>query len=406
MPSAVESVVSQLRFCKKWIYHSTPMPSTTTTHNVYVDIQQEGYVKSIQGHGLPHCFISSVYSLLGVKEIYELNLLHARASQILKLLCRRATLLDKQQHDMVINTLDLAAKEGLVDFLSEVSKTNPQLIQFTSSSGNRNTFFSAIQHRQAEVFSLIHEYRFKNLIASVVDTSGNCMLHVAAKLVPSNQLNRVSGVALQMQREMQWFKEVERVVPPGLRVSQNSKGKRPEDIFKETHKDLRDAGEKWMKDTASSCSVVGALIVTIMFAAAFTVPGGNDQNTGYPMFLKDKLFILFIISDALSLFSSTTSVLTFLGVFTSRYAEGDFLVSLPKKLIIGLSTLFLSILTMMAAFCLCIILMLKSTYSWSYFPVIVIASVPVILFVLLQFPLLVDVISSTYGQGILKRNVK
>ncbi|XP_028805686.1 ankyrin repeat-containing protein NPR4-like [Neltuma alba] len=307
---------------------------------------------------------------------------------------------------MVINTLYRAAKEGLVDFLSEVSKTNPQLIQFTSRLGNWNTFFCAIQHRQAEVFSLIHKYRFKNLIASVVDTSGHCMLHVAAKLVPSNQLNRVSGAALQMQREMQWFKEVERVVPPGLRASRNSAGKRPEDIFKETHRDLRDAGEKWMKDTASSCSVVGALIVTIMFATAFTVPGGNDQNTGYPIFLKDNLFILFIISDALSLFSSTTSVLTFLGVFTSRYAEGDFLISLPKKLVIGLSTLFLSILTMMVAFCLCIILMLKHTYSWSYLPVMIIASIPVTLFVLSQFPLLRNVICSTYGPGIFNRNVK
>ncbi|XP_028805683.1 ankyrin repeat-containing protein NPR4-like [Neltuma alba] len=307
---------------------------------------------------------------------------------------------------MVTNTLYLAAKEGLVDFLSEVSKTNPQLIQFTSRLGNWSTFFCAIQRRQAEVFNLIHQYRFKNLIASVVDTSGHCMLHIAAKLVPSNQLNRVFGAALQMQREMQWFKEVERVVPPGLRVSQNSWGERPEDIFKKTHKDLRDAGEKWMKDIATSCSVVGALIVTIMFAAAFIVPGGNDQNTGYPMFLKDKLYILFVISDTLLLFSSTTFVLTFLGVVTSRYVEGDFLLSLPQKLIIGLSTLFLSILTMMVAFCLCIILMLKHTYSWSYLSVIIIASVPITLFVLLQFPLLLDVISSTYGPGIFKRNVK
>lgn len=48
-----------------------------------------------------------------------------------------------------------------------------------------------------------------------------------------------------------------------------------------------------MKESTSSCSVVGALIVTIMFAAAFTVPGGNDQTSGYPVFLKEKLFIVF-----------------------------------------------------------------------------------------------------------------
>ena len=57
-----------------------------------------------------------------------------------------------------------------------------------------------------------------------------------------------------------------------------------------------------MKDTATSCTVVGALIVTIMFAAVFTVPGGNNQNNGFPIFLNKKLFMVFIVSDALSLF--------------------------------------------------------------------------------------------------------
>ncbi|XP_028792354.1 uncharacterized protein LOC114748164 [Neltuma alba] len=283
MPATVESA-SQLGLWKRWIYHSIPITSTTTIDNVCVDIQQEGDDKSIQaGHGLLQWFISKVYALLGVKKIYELKLKHAQASQILKLLCRRVPLLNEQQREIVINALHLAAKGGLVDFLSEISKTSPQLIQLTSTLENWNTFFCAIEYRQAGVFSLIHEYRFNNLMASIVGPSGGCMLHVAARLVPSNrQLHR--GAALQMQSEMQWFKEVERLVPPGLRVSQNRRGQQPEDIFKETHKDLRDAGEKWMKDTASSCSIVGALIVTVMFAAAFTVPGGYDQNTGYPGF--------------------------------------------------------------------------------------------------------------------------
>lgn len=43
-----------------------------------------------------------------------------------------------------------------------------------------------------------------------------------------------------------------------------------------------------MKNTATSCTVVSTLIITIMFAATFTVPGGNDQNTSLSMFLKWK----------------------------------------------------------------------------------------------------------------------
>ena len=51
-------------------------------------------------------------------------------------------------------------------------------------------------------------------------------------------------------------------------------------IFTETHKDLVVAGEKWMKEAASSYTVVGALIITVIFAAAFTFPGGNEQVSG------------------------------------------------------------------------------------------------------------------------------
>ena len=179
----------------------------------------------------------------------------------------------------------------------------------------------------------------------------------------------------------------------------------PAQQFTKDHKELGLAGEKWMKDTATSCTVVGALIVTIMFAAAFTVPGGTDQNTGFPMFLHKKIFMLFILSDAISLFSSTTSVLMFLGILTSRYAEEDFLKSLPKKMIIGLSTLFLSIATMMIAFCLALLVMLEQK-SWIFIPIVSLSSIPVTLFVLMQFPLLVEIYVSTYGARNFDRKVK
>lgn len=42
-----------------------------------------------------------------------------------------------------------------------------------------------------------------------------------------------------------------------------------EELFRETHRELMKQGEEWIKSTVSSCSVVGALIMTIMFAVAF-----------------------------------------------------------------------------------------------------------------------------------------
>lgn len=160
-----------------------------------------------------------------------------------------------------------------------------------------------------------------------------------------------------------------------------------------------------MKDTATSCMLVSALIVTIMFAVAFPVAGGSDQDTGLPMFSRKKLFMLFIISIALSLFSSSTSILMFLGILIARYVEEHFLKSLPQKMIIGLSTLFLSIATMMAAFCLSLFIMLPR-HSRFFIPIICLASLPVRYFVFLQFSIFVEMFKSTNGPSIFDRKMK
>ena len=201
------------------------------------------------------------------------------------------------------------------------------------------------------------------------------------------------------------MQEVKAVVRPKIRETTNEEGLTPRELFTEEHKDMIKEGENWMKNTATSCTVVGTLIITIMFAAAFTVPGGHNQNTGYPIFSGKKLFTLFIIADSLSLFSSSTSVMMFLGILTSRYAEEDFLKSLPTKMIIGLATLFFAITTMMIAFSAALLIM-QSGNSWIVIPIICLAIVPVTLFIIAQFRLLVDMSMSTYGAGILDRKMK
>jgi hypothetical protein len=179
----------------------------------------------------------------------------------------------------------------------------------------------------------------------------------------------------------------------------DSEGRTPRMLFTEEHKSLLKAGEGWMKDTASSCMLVATLITTVMFAAIFTVPGGNN-NTGTPIFLKSKQFIIFTISDALALFSSVTSILMFLSILTSRYAEEDFLEILPKRLIIGLATLFFSIASMLIAFTASFSIVLGHQLAGIIIPVGLAASIPITSFALSHFPLVADMIHSTYGSGI------
>ena len=73
--------------------------------------------------------------------------------------------------------------------------------------------------------------------------------------------------------------------------------------------------------------------------------------------------------------------------------------SLPRKMIIGISTLSFSIAAMMTAFSAALFLMLHEQ-SWIFKPVIYLASIPITLFVLMQFPLLVAMEISTYRPSI------
>ncbi|KAJ9555808.1 hypothetical protein OSB04_010422 [Centaurea solstitialis] len=205
-----------------------------------------------------------------------------------------------------------------------------------------------------------------------------------------------------MQRELQWFQEVEKFIEPSYKEALNKNGKTPRMVFTDAHKKLLVEGQQWMKDTASSCTVVAALIVTMAFAAAFTVPGGNKDD-GKPLFLNRGTFMLFIVSDAIALFSSATSVLMFLGILTSRYAESDFLYALPKRMTIGLLSLFLSLVATMIAFSATIALVLQDKVTWIAAPLVIATSIPVCLFGLLQFPLLVELVYSSYGPSIFRK---
>ncbi|XLT10163.1 hypothetical protein HN51_055956 [Arachis hypogaea] len=350
--------------------------------------------------------VGNIDNLLGIKKIREAKLGHQQYLALLRATCRGVTPLnDKEiQESGIRNAIFEAAKRGNAVFIVEALKVHFTLYAIHDEK-RRRIFSLAVEYRQANVYNLIHGLSAKPFLSTSIDYFGNSMLHMAGMLAPPIQLSPIPGALLQMQRELQWFKEVESITTPMIRERLNDNNLTPRALFTEQHTNLVKEGEKWTKETASSCGVVAALVATITFAAAFTVPGGNDQSKGYPIFLHKKLFLLFIISDAVSLFSSTTSLLMFLGLLTSRYAEDDFLNSLPTKLMIGLSTMFISLATMMAAFCASLFLMLQNR-SWIVIPVTLLASVPVTLYIWLQFPLLVLIFKSTYAPGIFDRNIK
>nr|DAD43953.1 TPA_asm: hypothetical protein HUJ06_002183 [Nelumbo nucifera] len=342
-----------------------------------------------------------------IKQVYDTKVMHFQAIEVVKVLWHEVLKLDDKNMSALLREpsrpLFVAAELGIAEFIAVLLRDYPDLL-WKVNSDNQSIFHTAVAHHQEKIFILIHDIgALKDLITSYVDGNNNNMLHLAGNLAPSSRLNTISGAALQMQREHQWFKEVEKVMQPLYMEMKNSEGKTPRTLFTEKHANLVKEGEKWMKDTASSCMIVATLIATVVFAAAFTVPGGNYDDKGIPVFLEVRSFIVFAISDALALFSSITSVLMFLSILTSRYAAEDFLETLPRRMVLGLTTLFVSIATMVIAFSATLFIVLRSRLDWIAIPIAILACVPVTMFALLQFPLFMDIIHSTHGFGIFYR---
>ncbi|KAI8526059.1 hypothetical protein RHMOL_Rhmol13G0279400 [Rhododendron molle] len=329
--------------------------------------------------------------------------MHLQTLELVKCFCKGiASLPDSTKHRSLTQEAMLsAARNGIPEIVHEIVESFPSILRTKDTVDGRRVFETAVLERQENAFNLVYQMGkySREFVLQQYDDKANHILHLAGKLAPPTKLSQISGAALQMQVELQWFEAVKKLMSPRYIDWTNNDRKTPAMIFTEEHKKLVAEGEKWMKETANSCTIPAALIVTVVFAAAITVPGGINGTNGVPIFHKEVVFNFFAVSDAISLFTSTTSLLVFLSILTSRYAERDFLFALPNRLIIGLFTLFLSITAMLIAFS-CAIYLLFGNRAWILYPVAALACVPIISFASLQYPLLRDLMKSTYGPGI------
>ncbi len=184
--------------------------------------------------------------------------------------------------------------------------------------------------------------------------------------------------------------------PQYFRHQLNSRGNTPEEIFTKSHEDLVDKGGKWLKNTANSCSVVAALIATVAFTTSTTIPGDLNKQSGVPNLESHRPLTIFAIASLVALCFSITALFLFLAILTSRYQHRDFQTNLPRKLLFGLTSLFVSIASMLVSFCAGHFFTLQKKLKDKAFPVYAVACLPIILFAIAQFPLYFDLLRANY----------
>ncbi|KAL2341037.1 hypothetical protein Fmac_008977 [Flemingia macrophylla] len=302
---------------------------------------------------------------------------------------------NKNEQRMMETPILIAARNGVTEMVEKIMDMFPVAVHDIDAK-KKNLVLLAVENRQTYLFDfLLKKKNLKESILSAVDSEGNSALHLAAKLGDYKPW-LIPGEALQMHWEIKWYLFVKESMPHHFLRRYNNENKRPRDIFSETHKDLLKNGGDWLKKTSESCSLVAALIATVAFSTSTTVPGDFKDDTGAPTLEGKPEFKAFAISSLVALCCSVTSLVMFLSILTSRYQERDFGKNLPRKLILGLTSLFMSITSMMVCFCTGHFFVLKDKLKSVAFPVYAVTCLPVTLFALAQFPLYIDLIWATF----------
>lgn len=98
-----------------------------------------------------------------------------------------------------------AAKVGNIEFLIKLIHFDFDLLW--EYYEDKTIFHLAVEERHESIFSLLYELgSVGGIIVSRANEKVGNILHLAAKMAPQEKLNAISGAALQMRREILWFK--------------------------------------------------------------------------------------------------------------------------------------------------------------------------------------------------------
>lgn len=147
-----------------------------------------------------------------IKRLQDTKHKHHCAVELVKRVCikiQELPVVNQAEFFVTSKILYEAGCSGIVEILKICYQYFPDLIWLPLSNNNEYLIHIAVKYRQENIFNLLCGEKSRNKIVSSHLNNAGTILHVAAKLAPYPQLKTISGTALQMQKEMQWFKVVE-----------------------------------------------------------------------------------------------------------------------------------------------------------------------------------------------------
>lgn len=231
-----------------------------------------------------------------------------------------AYLLDKDG----LSPIHVAASMGYTDIITELIEHCADAGELTDKRG-RNFLHIAIENKRLKVVEYVLENRDLSELLNEPDCDGNTPLHLATvghnleavhllltdKRIETRSRNYMGFTPLDLASScldsnirLRMHKIMVQLASAGSQFS-------PQRMDLMTKKLRRKDTEeiKRYRALANNLSIVAVLVGTVTFAAAFTLPGGyenNGPNSGMAILVKKATFKAFLISDAVAMVSSIT----------------------------------------------------------------------------------------------------
>lgn len=144
-----------------------------------------------------------------VKNLQNMKLMHHQAVELVKCLCLEDIHVDNSISARIFKPAIIQGTAlGVYEVVAEILKSFPSAIWSLDREGH-DLFQLAVMNRRESIFNILHQMdEHSHLVTQNIDKYNNNILHLAGKLAPPDRLNLATGAALQMQRELQWYKVI------------------------------------------------------------------------------------------------------------------------------------------------------------------------------------------------------
>lgn len=151
-----------------------------------------------------------------VKHVRDKKVIHHQALQFVKHLCKEIAQFDYSDAVKILRgPLHMAASIGVHEIVEEILESFPSAVYLTNTE-KQTIFHIAIKNRRENVFNIIYQFPgLSHIFFKTPDISMNTGLHLAG-LLGDHQRKCLRtcavGPALQMQRELQWFQVIMKLI--------------------------------------------------------------------------------------------------------------------------------------------------------------------------------------------------